>query len=449
MERSIAELQEKVDSLLAESRFDDLRVLLSEGHPSDLADIVNHIGEGDKAALFRLIPRELSPEVLSRVKDSTLTALLAGLDDEEISSAVDQLRTDDAADIVAQLSEDDANRVMDLMEDEGKESLQTLLTYPEESAGGLMESEFVAVHENVTVGEAVHELRLRARDVEQVRNVYAIDREGRLVGILELWRLTISPDDHRVEPLIDREFYSVPVDMDQEQVASLAMRYDLVEVPVVDAAGILVGRITLDDVLDVVEEEATEDLTRMAGTTEDDVHEDSVLRVTWLRLPWLLIGLGGGIGSALLMGRFEAQLSQVIALAFFVPVIMAMGGSVGIQCSTVVVRAIALGELDPKRVGERVAREFFVSLIMALILSLLLAAVAFVLEGSWGLCLILGIALFLSILVAASAGTMIPIVLRRMGFDPALATGPFITTTNDVLNLLIYFVVAAKLIGRI
>jgi magnesium transporter len=282
--------------------------------------------------------------------------------------------------------------------------------------------------------------------VEQVHNVYAVDGEGKLVGILELWRLAISYDQQKVAPLIDRDYRSVPVDMDQEEVAALAMRYDLVEIPVVDAEEKLVGRITFDDVLDVLEEEATEDISRMAGTGEDDFHEDSVMRITWLRFPWLLIGLGGGIGSALLISHFQIQLEKVIALAFFIPVIMAIGGSVGIQCSAVVVRSLALGELGAHRMGKRLAREFMVAILNGLLLASILMVVALIWHGQLRLMLVVGLAMFLSILVAAASGTIVPMLLKRSGFDPALATGPFITTTNDVLNLLIYFTIATLLL---
>jgi magnesium transporter len=335
-----------------------------------------------------------------------------------------------------------------MLEEEDKENLQELLQFDEESAGGIMVGEFVAVPEGVTVGEAIEKLREMAEDVEQVHNVYAVDRRGRLTGILELWRLTISDDRQPVAPLIDRDLHSVPVDMDQEEVAALAKRYDLVEIPVVDVENRLVGRVTIDDLLDVLEEEVTEDISRMAGTGEEDFHEDSVMRITWLRFPWLLIGMAGGIGSALLMSRFAVQLEKVIALAFFVPVIMAMGGSVGIQCSTVVVRSLAIGELEAYRMGRRLLREFLVAFLNAIFLAAILSTVALLWHGDPRLGLVIGLAMFITILLAAASGTLVPMMLKRFGFDPALATGPFITTTNDMINLLIYFAVATLLLAE-
>ncbi len=448
MDYSLSELTKEVLARAESGEDERIRELFLDEHPGDIAEVINVLDEDDKARIFRLIPDESAPEVLSNVHDSTLTALLAGLTDKEISRAVDELPTDDAVDIMGQLPEESATRVLDLLEEEDKESLRELLQYPEESAGGLMESEYVAVPEGVTVGEAVQELRNRAEDVEQVQNVYAVDGEGKLVGILELWRLTISRDDQMVGPLIDRDFRSVQVDLDQEEVAAIVMRYDLVEVPVVDEDERLVGRITIDDVLDVLEEEATEDISKMAGTGEDDFHEESVLRITVLRFPWLLGGLLGGIASAVLMSTYEVQLSSVIALAFFVPVIMAMGGNVGIQCSAVVVRSLALGELEVYRMGKRLTRELTVALLNGVALSLIIAVATFIWHGDGRLGFVVGIAMFLSVIVAATVGTVTPMVLKRIGFDPALATGPFITTTNDLLNLFIYFSVATILLVR-
>lgn len=443
MDSSLSELTAKVVELIDAEDFDGLDAVFAGVHEGDIAEVLNFVDEDLKAKVFRHVPDDVAPDVLAGVRDSTLTTLLATLSDVEISEAVNELPTDEAVDIIGELPEEDANRVLDMLGEEDKENLQELLKYPEECAGGIMESEFVAVPEGVTVGQAVQELRKVAEDVEQVHNVYAVDGEGRLLGILELWRLAISYDRQKVAPLIERDHLSVPVDMDQEEVAALAKRHDLVEIPVVDAENRLVGRITIDDLVDVLEEEATEDISRMAGTGEDDVHEESVLRITWLRFPWLLIGLAGGIGSALLMSSFTSQLEEVIALAFFVPVIMAMGGSVGIQCSAVVVRSLALGELEEYRMGKRLAREILVATLNGLLIAVILTTVALLWRGDPWLGLVIGVAMFLSILLAATTGTLVPMLLKRFGFDPALATGPFITTTNDVLNLLIYFLIAS------
>lgn len=448
MDRSLSELTRKVLELIDAEDYDGLDAVFADVHEGDIAEVLNIVDEDRKAKVFRHVPADIAPDVLAEVRDSTLTALLATLSDREISEAVIELPSDEAVDIIGELPEEEANRVLDLLEEEDKENLQELMQHDEESAGGIMVGEFVAVPEGVTVGEAIEELREKAEDVEQVHNVYAVDHHGRPVGILELWRLTISDDRQPVAPLIDRDHHSVPVDMDQEEVAALAKRYDLVEIPVVDAAGRLVGRVTIDDLLDVLEEEVTEDISRMAGIGEGDFHEDSVMRITWLRFPWLLIGLAGGIGSALLMSHFAYQLEKVIALAFFVPVIMAMGGNVGIQCSTVVVRSLAIGELEAYRMGRRLLREILVALLNGLCLAAILSTVALLWHGDPRLGMVTGLAMFTSVVLAATSGTLVPMLLKRFGFDPALATGPFITTTNDMINLLIYFTVATLLLAE-
>ncbi len=447
MDRSLPELTDAVVERIDAGRFDELGALFEKEHPGDIAEVLNYVDEEHKAKVFRHVPAAMAPDVLANVRDATLTSLLTGLSDKEISEAVNELPTDEAADIIGELDDEDASRVLNMLEEEDKESLRELLRYPEESAGGIMESEFVAVPEGVTVAEALQELREVAEKVERVHNVYAVDDHGKLVGILELWRLAISYDLQKVTPLIDREFISVPVDMDQEEVAALATRYELVEIPVVDAGGRLVGRITFDDLLDVIEEEATEDMARMAGTRQGDVHEESVWRITLLRIPWLFTGLVGGIGSAFLMSRFTLELESTLALAFFVPVITAMGGNVGIQCSAVVVRSLALGELEAYHMGRRIIREVLVALINGIVLGGILTAVALAWKGDLRLGRIIGISLFLCILWASATGTLVPMALRKLHFDPALASGPFITTMNDVVNLLIYFTVASVILS--
>lgn len=449
MDNALPLLVEKVEELAAIQDWAGVSALLLSAHPGDIAEVIDHLDDEVKCDLFRAVPRESRPDVLSRVDDTSLTVLLAGLSDKEIFRAVDELPTDDAADIVGQLAEEDAGRVMALLEKEDQEHLQRLLMYPEESAGGIMEAEFVALPERATVEEAVTALRERADLVEQLNNVYVVDAEGRLTGILPLWRVAISKPGASVDRLVERDVTSVPADMDQEEVAALVMRYDLLEVPVVDAEGRLIGRITVDDVLDVLEEEATEDISRMAGTADDEIGETSVVRISLIRFPWLLIGLCGGIGSAILMSRFEGRLQEVLALAFFVPVITAMGGNVGIQCSSVVVRALALGELEAYRMGKRLLREFLIAGVNALVLGALLMTVASLWDGRWILGLIVGLSLMTSILWAATTGTLFPMIFRRLGLDPALATGPFVTMSNDLVNLLIYFSIASILLSRL
>ncbi|MBN1825283.1 MAG: magnesium transporter [Candidatus Eisenbacteria bacterium] len=449
MDRPLPVLAQRVDELLEAEDFARIAAILREEHPGDVAELLNFADEDHKARLFHLLPEETGAEVLSRVDDPTLTTLLADLSDEEISRLVDDLPTDDAADIMGQMEDEDAERVLALLEEEDQESLQKLLEYPEESAGGIMESEFVAVKEHGTAEEVVRALRERAEEVEQVHNIYVIDERGRLKGILPIWRVAIARPNASVDRYVEHDVVRVPADMDQEEVANLARRHDLIEIPVVDEEERLIGRITLDDLVDVIHEEAAEDISRMSGTGEEEIHETSPLRISFLRLPWLLIGLAGGIGSAFLMSRFEGQLHRILALAFFVPVITAMGGNVGIQCSSIVVRALALGEMEVYRIWRRVAREFLVASVNGLVIAGLVSLVATVWHGSGLLGLIVGCSMFSSILVASTTGTLFPITLRRLGFDPALATGPFVTTSNDLLNLLIYFAIAAFFLGRI
>jgi len=289
------------------------------------------------------------------------------------------------------------------------------------------------------VDDAIQEIRIKSREVEQVYNVYAIDRGGRLAGVVPLKKLILENPKTLIRELMNRDVISVSVDQDQEQVAAVVRKYDLVSIPVVDAYGRLVGRITHDDVIDVLQEEATEDIDRMAGITDEEVlQEMSTLRISRRRLPWLLIALIGQLTAAFILSTFEATFRQITAIVFFIPVIMAMGGNAGIQSSTIVVRSIALNEGGASNGWRRFYREFRVAILNGVVITLILFPIVVLWLKQLDFGIVLGIAMLLVIIMAASIGAIIPYVLNRLKFDPAIATGPFITTSNDILGLFIY-----------
>jgi magnesium transporter len=307
----------------------------------------------------------------------------------------------------------------------------------------------MTVRGEMHVSGIVTRLRSEAERIEQLQNIYVIDRQHILLGFIPIIKLIVADPKSRAEEIMNRDFLSVTTGTDQEEVASLFSKYDLYSLPVVDAQGRLVGRITVDDIIDVIEEEATEDITMMAGTGEEEFWERSPLRVSRARLPWLLTGLFGGIASAVVMNHFEASLESVLTLAFFVPVITAMGGNVGIQSSAIVVRELAVGGMSLVRTGGKLLRELKVSLINGFVLGTVLLVIVTLWQGDYRLGVLLGVCMMIIILWATLMGAIVPLLLRKMDIDPALATGPFITTSNDILGILIYLGIATMLLDWI
>ena len=297
--------------------------------------------------------------------------------------------------------------------------------------------------------DAIEMIRAAADEVEEIHNVYVTDANRRLTGVLPLRSLVLARPGTKVVDIMNPDVVSVSSDTDQEDVAEVFRKYDLVALPVVDANGTLIGRITVDDIIDVIHEEADEDISLMAGTREEELHEDSALKVSRIRLPWLIVGALGGLGSASVMSHFEMSLEKVLALAFFVPVITAMGGNVGLQTSTIIVRSMRSEHGLPGETLARLFREWRVALTNAVILGVSIHVFVGLWFGNWGLATIVGGALATVILVAATLGTVMPFALRRVGIDPAVAQGPFVTTLNDIIGILVYLGLASLFIDRL
>lgn len=439
MEFRAEEYAERLAALLAAGEEKAVAMAVAEVQPADVAQAARHLPRESMVALLKLVPEETSADILVLIDEDLREDILASLTPQEIADVVEEMESDDAADVVAELEEDKAGQVVDLLEEEDRLEIAQLLTYPEDSAGGIMQVEVVSVRQDRTVARAIEKIRLAAADIhEDIYFVYVTDAAGRLVGRLPLPRLLLANPEDRVRSLMDEETLSVLADADQEDVAHMFKKYDLPSLPVVDYAGRLLGRITIDDVVDVIHEEAEEDYSRMAGTDEEEFREESVYRKAILRLPWLVTGLGGGILSAIVLSRFEADLRSVIALAFFVPVIMAMGGNVAIQSSAVMVRGLATGEITTRGAIARLARESGVAVITGLVCAAIIFAAAWAWRGDLRIGIVVGGSMLAVIFISTSVGAFVPLVLDRLRVDPALATGPFVTTSNDILGILIY-----------
>ncbi len=438
------DLAERLEDLLESGDREEAVRIAASLHPADLARLLNYLPTGERETLFGWLPSEQAGLALAELDEELRTRLLEETHPERLSEFLGYLETDDAADVLADLPEEVAARVLPLLD--RSEEVRSLLHYDEESAGGIMGTEFVIVPKTWTVAEATEEVRRNAETVEAVFAVFVSDAQGRVQGMVSLKNLLLTLADTPVSDIMDEDVITVPPEIDQEEVARIMQRYDLVSLPVVDARGEMLGRITIDDIVDVIRDEAEEDIQRMSGMSGSEEPTDSVFRVIRGRLPWLLIGMVGAGLSGLVIGQFENALEQAVILATFIPIVMAMAGNAGIQSSAIVVQGLASGELWASDVAGRLGKELSVSLLNGLALALILGAVVMALPISDASLALLALTASLSMLtvivLATIIGATVPLLLHRMKIDPALATGPFITTSNDILGLGVFFLLA-------
>jgi magnesium transporter len=439
-----------IDELLdlVEQRQDALiQNILPSLHPADMADVMKPLDAEARRYLFDLLGDAVRSEVLVELDPVIREELVQAMAPPEIGLLVGNLDSDDAADLVGELEDDVQEAVLAHLDHEDAADIRNLLTYEEDSAGGIMAAEYIELPPSTTVEATIVEIRRVADEMPTLHFVYVVDEEGNLLGRVSLRSLLLaSPTAHLLE-LRKEPKLRVHPDMDQEDVARAFRQYDVVEAPVVSGDGAMLGVITVDDVVDVIEEEATEDLARIAGT--EGRTSVSVLHASGRRLPWLLVGLVGGLLAALALSRYELSLKEIVSLAFFIPVINAMGGNVAMQSSSIAVRGLAVGPGIYHALGRQMLKEFLVSVLNGLVCGVLLAVVVGIwLQSPW-LALLIGIALFTVILIATTVGALVPVLLDRMKIDPALAAGPFVTTANDVLGILIYLSLADVLLPHL
>lgn len=436
------------EELLADAREEELGTIARDMAPGDLSEIVRPLSVDDTARVIQLLPLDLASDVLAEIDKRSVDAVVELMTIDAIAEIIEEMPSDEAADVVGEMEEQTAREVLAAMDREEREEVRELLQHEADTAGGIMAKEFTVVDDEASCLQAVEAVRgVEPDDREHLHFIYVVDADGRLVGRIPLVEMLMEPWSTPVRDIMEPDPHHVEPDLDQEQVAQFVMSHDLVTLPVVDAEERLVGVIQADDVLDVLEEEATEDIAQMAGTSEE-LGETSPLKVARARLPWLMAALVGQVGCVLLMDHFEATISGAVALSFFIPAIMAMGGNTGIQTSSVVVRGLATGEVDVYHVGRYLLRELATSLLTGGIIAVCLFVVATIIVGNDALALVLMISMLTVIVFAAMVGTAVPLLMHRVGIDPALATGPFITTSNDVVAIVIYLGTASWLLGR-
>ncbi len=428
---------------------DDVAIseLFLEVHHADIAEVLDELTFNESVYIIRLLDSETTSEVLIDVDDDVREKVLEQLTAKEIAEEIDELDTDDAADVIAELPEKRKQEVMQEIEDEEHaKKIVELLRYDEDSAGGLMAKELVRVNENWTVLSCVKEMRAQAEGVTRVHSIYVVDDAGKLKGRLSLKDLLMASTKAKITEVYIPKVDSVNVTDRAEDVANIMRKYDLGAIPVVDELGILVGRITIDDIVDVIKEEADKDYQLAAGLTEDVEADDTIFELTKARLPWLILGLIGGIGAAIIMGGFEDILKNHTILFYFTPLIAATAGNVGVQSSAIIVQGLANDNVKGS-IKNRLVKEMLLAALNGVILAIVLFIIVFAWKNDAAMALAISVSLIIVIVFAGIIGTFIPLFLDKRGIDPAIATGPFITTSNDIFGILIYFMIAKLILG--
>ena len=410
-------------------------------HPADIAEILDEQTNKEARAFYQFLSEELAADTLVELDEDTREKFLASFSSEEIAEKIiDKLDSDDAADVIGELSEEKQDEVISHIEDVTQASdIIDLLHYDEHTAGGLMGKELVKVNINWDIATCIKKLRFQSEEIEEVYTVYVVDDNDILKGIISLKRLILAPDNKRVKDISNEDIISVKGDVTSEEVAQVMDKYDLVVIPVVDEIGRLLGRITIDDVVDVIKEEAEKDYQMASGISENVESSDSAWVLTRARLPWLLIGLLGGILGARVIEAYEGQIQVHPEMAFFIPLIAAMAGNVGVQSSAIVVQGLANNSLGLDGLWRKLFKELLVGLMNGLVCGIIIFLYNFFFSDDLTLSLIVSISLLSVIVFAAIFGTLVPLLLNKYKIDPALATGPFITTVNDVFGLFFYF----------
>ncbi len=430
-----------VKNHIEQKEFERVKELLADLHPADIAELCNDLSTEEARILYRLLDNETAADVLMEMDEDTRKELLDILPSETIAKRfVDYMDTDDAVDLIRELDEDKQEEVLSHIEDiEQAGDIVDLLKYDEDTAGGLMGTEMVTVNENWSMPECLKEMRLQAEQLDEIYYVYVIDDENRLQGVFPLKKMITSPSVSKVKHVMKKDPINVHVDTPVEEVAQIIEKYDLVALPVVDSIGRLVGQITVDDVMDEIREQSERDYQLASGLSQDVETDDKVIRQTSARLPWLLIGMLGGIGNSMILGNFHTTFVTHPEMALYIPLIGGTGGNVGTQSSAIVVQGLANSSLDAKDTLKQVSKETIVASINATIISLLVYIYNFIRFGATEtVTYSVSISLFAVVMFASIFGTLVPMTLEKLKIDPAIATGPFIAITNDIIGMMLY-----------
>ncbi len=432
---------DNIKQFIEEKNSGKIKELLTDLHPADIAELCNELNPQEARFIYLLLDNDTAADVLIEMDEDVRKEFLDILPPETIAKRfLDHMDSDDAVDIIREMDEDKQEKVLSHIEDiDQAGDIVDLLKYDEDTAGGLMGTEMVVVNENWSMPECLKEMRLQAEEMDEIYYVYVVDDDERLRGVFPLKKMITSPSVSKVKHVMKKDPISVHVDTSIEEVVQTIEKYDLVAVPVVDSIGRLVGRITVDDVMDEVREQAERDYQLASGLSQDVETDDSVIRQTSARLPWLLIGMIGGIGNSMILGNFDSTFAAHPEMALYIPLIGGTGGNVGTQSSALVVQGLANSSLDAKNTYKQVLKESVVALINAGIISLLVYIYNFIRFGATAtVTYSVSISLFAVVMFASTFGTLVPMTLEKLKIDPAIATGPFIAITNDIIGMMLY-----------
>ncbi len=417
--------------------------MVSQLHPADIAEIISRVSMAEGAHLLKDLDIETAAEALSELEPEKQAGIISAIDTAKVADILEEMPPDDAADVLGDLPAEKAKEILEHIEREEAEDIQELLVHKEDTAGGVMINQFIAYHLDITVQNAIERFKIDAEEIETVYYIYIIDNNEKLLGVTSLRELLLADPSFTLSDIMTRKIITVTPDEDVKIISEMLSKYNLVALPVVDNEGYLLGIVTVDDILDIIEEETTDNIYKVAGTSEIKYGkiEDAIpLDVVKSRIPWLFLCLLGGLVSSLVIGKFEATLANVVVLVAFIPVIMGMAGNAGLQVSTTMVRNIALNSIH--NFWKYVGKEILSGLIIAITAGIIIAVAAFLLEGMPMLGLVVGLSMFLSITSSTFLAILTPIIAHKVGIDPAVTAGPFVTVFNDILGLFIYFTVA-------
>ena len=424
----------KVTDLIGDDGKQYIKEHITELHPADIADIIETLDEEKKKELFNLLHTKIASKVIVEVNEHSRDQILEDINKEKLTDIVEEMSSDDAADLIADLPKEEAKDILEKLHWEDSTEVQKLLKYPEDTAGGIMQTELLSVREEMLVEDAIIQLMALSENIGDVPNVFVVDKNRRLVGILPVRKLLIVKHEMPISGIIDRNVISVNVNEDQEEVANIFKKYDLVSLAVVDDDSRLVGRIQIDDIVDVLVEEASEDMLHMAGIYQDEKIMDPPLKSVRMRLPWLVINLATATLAASVVGLFQDTLQAMVILAMFMPIVAGMGGNAGTQALTVTIRGIALGELSFNNAKRAVLNGITIGLLNGVVTGVIMALIAYYWKGNYMLGIVLGLAMMVNLFIANFFGIIIPLVLKWLKIDPAVASSIFLTTLTDCIG---------------
>ncbi len=436
-------LVDSIKRLMRRGAITHMRKIVNKTHAADLSVVFRSLSLNSQRKLFNMIDDvEKKGILLSELDKDTLLDLIEGLDIDLLVNILQYMQTDDVADLIGKLPLEKSDAILERMEKKESDEVEELLRYDDDTAGGIMVPEFIALNQDMTAKEAIESIQTEHQDVEMPFYLYVEDEYGSLVGVISLRQLVVVAPATPLKDFMTTDVISVQTSVDQEEVAKIVARYDILAVPVVDEKRHLVGIVTVDDVIDIFRQEATEDILKMAGVGEEFVETKSIMRSTRIRLPWLFASCFGGIVAFYVIGRFEESLIRFTYLAAFIPVIMGMGGNIGTQSSTIVVRGLATGRLNIRDLWPVVFKELSIGLILGLVYGIIIGMVAQIQYSREALAVSVCLAVVSSMSIAALVGSLVPMVFARLHIDPAVATGPFVTTAIDIISVLFYFEIA-------